>query len=270
MVTPRRAIRIAAQLHPQHGRYAQLRRAAVTADELGFDIIYNWDHFFPLYGDRNGYHFECLTTLASFGEVTERAEIGPLVVCNSYRNPHLLADMARTIDHISGGRFILGVGSGWYGRDYDEYGYEFGTARSRLHHLADNLPLMRHRLGALNPPPVGDMPLLIAGTGPKVTLPLVAEYAQIWHARFPHHADDHRAVVENLTDSCSNVGRDPAEIEWAVGVQPEDRERFLAEEAEALVEMGFTQFTLGFNGPDWPLNQARDWLAWRDEVNTRG
>jgi probable F420-dependent oxidoreductase len=261
-----RKIRIAAQLHPQHGDYPQMRAAVLRAEDMGYDIAYTWDHFFPLYGTGEE-HLECWTMLSAWAEATSRIELGPLVTCNSYRNPNLLADMARTVDRISGGRVILGLGSGWKRRDYEEYGYEFGTAGSRLIALGANLPVIRRRLDVLQPPPHRRMPILIAGTGLRRTTRLVAQYADGWHAAFPEHPSELEPAVTALRAWCAEVGRDPASIEWGVGVEPEDLQRFLDRDADTYVEMGFTQFTLGFNGPDWRVDTGASWLAWRDARN---
>ena len=260
-------VRIGAQLHPQQGGYAGLRSAVTTAEELGYDLVYNWDHFFPLYGEADGAHFECWTMLAAWAEQTSSIEIGALVTCNSYRNPDLLADMARTVDHISGGRLVFGIGAGWFRRDYSEYGFDFGRAGSRLDALAVALPRIKARWEKLNPPPTRRLPILIGGTGERKTLRMVADHADGWHAGFPEHPSELEPKVEALLAWCDRIGRDPGEIEWGIGLEPEDKDRVLAEDAETYLEMGFTQFTLGYNGPRWSVDDGVDWLAWRDEKN---
>ena len=258
-----RKIRLAVHIHPQHADYDAIRSTAVRAEEMGFDIVYNWDHFYPLYGDEEGKHFECWTMLASFAEVTERIEIGPLVSSFSYRNPQYLADMARTVDHISDGRVILGLGSGWFEKDYAEYGYEFGTAGSRLRDLDAGLPNIKDRLAKLNPPPVREIPMLIGGGGEKVTLRIVAEHADIWHGFGNPETAAHKNEV--LDEWCAKVGRDPAAIERSLGVGAEQHGDLA--HGDALIAAGADQLTFGVTGPDLAIGHLEPWIAWRDARN---
>jgi len=256
-----RPARVGVQLQPQHAEYRDIRRACAQAEELGADVVFNWDHFYPLYGEPEGRHFECWTMLAAFAEATERVEIGALVTCNSYRNPQLLADMARTVDHISDGRLILGIGSGWFEKDYDAYDYEFGTAGGRLDALDRDLPLITSRLAQLNPPPTRPIPVLIGGGGERKTLRIVAEHADIWHGFGDAATVSHKDAV--LDEWCAKVGRDPLEIERSAGVSPEDP----AASAESLYAVGTRLFTYGVGGPAYDLGPLRDLITWRDERN---
>jgi probable F420-dependent oxidoreductase len=255
-----RAVRIGVQLQPQHADWGDIRRAVVAAEELGVDVAFNWDHFYPLYGEPEGKHFECWTMLAAWAELTSRVEIGALVTCNTYRNPELLADMARTVDHISDGRLILGIGAGWFQKDYDAYGYEFGTAGSRLAELGEALPRIEKRFAALNPAPTRHIPVLIGGGGEKKTLRLVARHADIWHGFGDPEVVERKVSV--LDEWCATEGRDPAEIERSTGVEGSPEAT-----GHKLYDLGVRLFTVGLNGPDYDLGKLRDWLAFRDDVN---
>jgi probable F420-dependent oxidoreductase len=253
-------VTIGFQVIPQHGDMDVMRRAWIEADELGADRIYNWDHFYPLSGDRDGKHFESLTVQAAMAALTKRAEISSLVICNSYRNPNLLADMARTIDHISGGRFMLGIGSGWFQKDYDEYGYEFGTAGGRLRDLDRALRVIKARWEKLNPPPLRRIPILIGGGGEKVTLRIVAQHADVWHTFGDPGSLARKSRI--LDDWCAEVGRDPAEIQRSTTLYSKARGE--QRDGGRLLELGFTDFIVSVPGPDWDLEPLRQALAWRD------
>lgn len=261
------AMRIGVQIQPQQAPdYGLIRDAVMRAEEIGVDIVFNWDHFFPLYGDPDGAHFECWTMLGAWAEQTSRVELGALVTCNSYRNPELLADMARTVDHISGGRLILGIGSGWFERDYDEYGYDFGTKGSRLDELAAAMPRIVERWGKLNPPPTRRIPVLIGGSGERKTLRIVAEYGDVWHSFADAEAYRHKAEV--LARHCADVGRDPSEITRSVAIGGRRKSvDELLREADAMADLGIGLLTVDAGGPDYDLAQAEAICRWRDQRN---
>jgi probable F420-dependent oxidoreductase len=238
--------KVGVTFHPQHTTMDRLREGWRAADALGVDSIWTWDHFYPLYGDADGPHFEAHTMLTTIACDTTRARFGALVTCNSYRNPELLADMARTVDHVGGGRFVLGIGAGWFQRDYDEYGYEFGTGLERLERLESALPRIKDRLAKLDPPPVqASIPILIGGGGEKVTLRIVAEHADAWNGFGPVESWARKNAI--LDEWCEKVGRDPSAIERTVLIDDDEIER-AAEFVEAgaqhlIVGCGFLRFT---------------------------
>jgi probable F420-dependent oxidoreductase len=242
-----------------------------SAEEAGADLITAWDHFFPLFGDPAGKHFECWTMLAAWAEATSRVELAPLVTPPAYRNADLVADMARTIDHISGGRFMLGLGAGWAQRDYQEYGFEFGTPGSRLADLESAIPRIKRRWARLNPAPVRDIPILIGGGGEQKTLRYAARHADVWHVI--GDLDMLRRKSRILADWCLTEGRDPAAIERSTiagapttGATP-SAPASPGELGPELLEAGFTLLNVRAQGPDYDLGPLHDWLAWRDDVN---
>ncbi len=267
--TAARSLRVAVQLHPQSCTYAQLRDACRRVEDLGVDVVFTWDHFFPLHGDANGPHFECWSTLAAWAEQTSTIELGALVTCNSYRNPHLLAECAGTVDAISEGRLILGLGAGWAQRDYVENGYEFGSVASRLADLEAALPVLGKHLTTRYPG--RRPPLLLGGAGERTTLRLVAEHADLWHSFTQGDVLQHK--IEVLRGHCAVLGRDPGEIEICVGVGGLGRYGGLPGspevEGEPLLALGVSMVTMNAVGPEFDLSHVPAWLAWRDEVNAR-
>lgn len=220
-------IRVGVQLVPQGTTIRELRQAWTAVDKMGVDSIHTWDHFVPERAQPDGTPvasdspiFECWSLMAAMAVTTENAMFGPLVSAVSYRNVNLIAHMAQTIDHLSDGRFILGLGAGWYEPDYVEYGYEFGTAGSRLEYFSNALAAIKERLAVLNPSPAGDLPIMIGGTGPKVTLRLVARYASLWNCALSDPAAATR-LNKVIDDWCAVEGTDPRKIERSANVRPD-------------------------------------------------
>jgi probable F420-dependent oxidoreductase len=265
-------LRVGVQLSPQHTTYTAYAQVVRQVEELGVDTIWNWDHFLPPYfgepPEKNkidpphGNHFEAWTLLTAMATLTQRAEVGCLVTCNSYRNPALLANMAKTVDHISNGRVILGLGSGWFEPDYREYGYTFGTAHERLKSLEAALPIIKQHWVEDMPLPVrSTIPILIGGDGERVTLRLTAQYADMWNSGADPEEFKHKCAV--LDTWCDKLGRQPTAIERTVNIFGEPSMATYDEYMAA----GAQHIILNV-GPPWDLTPVEQLVKWRDSRQT--
>lgn len=251
--------KVSVQIQPHHQSYAAMRDAWLHTESLGVDGLFNWDHLAPRFGDPEGETFECWTTLAAIAAETESVQIGPLVTVHAFRNPNLLADMARTVDHISGGRLILGLGVGGWERDFNEAGFELLSNGERLRALRDDIPVIRVRWASKRPGPVrGTIPILIGGNGERLTLRIVAEHADIWNGQGD---PDELARLNGVLDQwCAEVGRDPSEIERsALLIRP-----YQADLADVYLAAGFTHLIYSVRAPENDFVPVEKLLVWRD------
>lgn len=215
---------------PQVGiPFEGIKERALAADRLGFDSIWFVDHFWSR-GVPQMDHLEAATLMAAISVLTERLRVGTLVMCNSYRNPALLAKMAASLDHLSNGRFMLGLGAGWMEEEYRAYGYPFPPTRVRIEQLEEALAIIKRLFvepvasfqgkyyaieeAVCNPKPIQRPypPIMVGGAGEKHMLRVVAEHADIWNC--PNNAAlELTHKLEVLRRHCDAVGRDPATIE---------------------------------------------------------
>ncbi len=204
--------------------YEAMSRVAQEAEALNFHSIWLYDHFHTVPIVTQEYTFECWTSMAALARDTRRVRLGQLVACNSYRNPALLAKMASTVDALSHGRLVLGIGAGWYEHEYLAYGYPYPSAGERLRQLGEAVQVILAMWtqdeasfegryyqvrGAINQPKgiqKPHIPLLIGGGGEKVTLKLVAQYADACNFGGGIAAIKHKLAV--LKQHCEDVGRD--------------------------------------------------------------
>jgi alkanesulfonate monooxygenase SsuD/methylene tetrahydromethanopterin reductase-like flavin-dependent oxidoreductase (luciferase family) len=227
------AVKLGANCWGQYSDWASLREAGIRADKLGFDSLWTWDHLYPIVGDHEGPIFEGWLTLAAWAEATERATVGLMVGANTFRNPAVVAKMATTLDHISGGRAVLGIGGAWFETEHVGLGIEFGSSPGeRLRWLDEAVQIMRGMLhgerpsgkrfykarDALNlPPPVQErLPILVGGGGERKTLRIVAKYAD--GCNLGGGFETVKRKDEILRRHCEEVGRDESEIERTAGV----------------------------------------------------
>ena len=228
--------------------WPELRTAVMRAEAAGFDDLWIDDHLLSDEGDWHDPKLEGWTTLAAVAAVTTHPRLGLLVSANTLRNPGLTVKLATTVDHVSGGRAILGIGAGWFEREHDAFGFDFGSGMGeRLDRLVEAVPLMRRLLdgeqvthegrfyafrdAVCAPRPVQPhLPILIGGSGPRKTLPLIARSADLWNAYgTPEEVAASDAV---LRAACEAAGRDEREIERTVNLNGVIRgDRAAAEQA---------------------------------------
>jgi len=250
----RRPVRFGALTQTHHTTWEDLRRTWRLLDELGYDTAWTFDHFFPIFGDPSGPCLEGWITLTALMSETSRLRAGVLVTGNTYRHPAVLAKMAATLDHISGGRLILGLGAAWFEREHTAYGIPFYTTAERIHRLGEAARLIKllwtepqvtfdgrfYRLqdAYCEPKPVQrpHPPIMIGGGGEKLTLRVVAEHADQWNTF--GSPEDFRRKIAILREHARAVGRDPEQIEvsWAGALHVTDSASEKAVVLQALAE----------------------------------
>jgi alkanesulfonate monooxygenase SsuD/methylene tetrahydromethanopterin reductase-like flavin-dependent oxidoreductase (luciferase family) len=234
-------------LFSQAASWDEMLDAAKRVDRLGYSHLWTWDHLYAIFGDPYQDFFEGWSLLAAWARETEQTRLGLLVGANTFRNPGIVAKTAATLDHISGGRAILGIGGAWFDLEHQAHGIDFGSGfGQRLDWLDESTAAMRALLDGeeVTSPPGGHysfdhlrhvphpiqprLPIMIGGSGEKKTLRTVARYADMWNAMGP--VDMMRHKIEVLRNHCADVGRDPAEIEFTLGIKATIRDS--AAEAE--------------------------------------
>jgi alkanesulfonate monooxygenase SsuD/methylene tetrahydromethanopterin reductase-like flavin-dependent oxidoreductase (luciferase family) len=242
-------------------RYADIRALAIQAEQSGFDSVWVFDHLLYRFPDQPTMGvWEAWTTLSALAEATTTVELGTLVLCTAFRNPALLAKMASALDEISGGRLILGLGSGWHEPELAAFGMPFDHLASRFAEaLSIVAPLLR--TGAVDfqgdyyqavdcvdlprGPRASGPPLLVASFGPRM-LRLTAEYADAWNTAWLGMPTKLPARLAEMRAACREVGRDPATLATTVGVnvvfpdlgaqssEPNDPDKALPGDPEAI------------------------------------
>jgi alkanesulfonate monooxygenase SsuD/methylene tetrahydromethanopterin reductase-like flavin-dependent oxidoreductase (luciferase family) len=233
---PERDLKLGILLWSQGASWPEMLDAARLVDRLGYEHLWTWDHVYAIFGDPYQPIFEGYTTLAAWAMATERTRLGLLVGANTLRNPALVAKMVTTIDHVSGGRAIAGLGGAWFEHEHMADGYDFGSGfGQRLDWLDESVGAIRRLLDGheVTSPPGGryafrravhhpapvqaHLPIMIGGSGEKKTLRSVARYADLWNAWEPPDVMRHK--VDVLHGHCSAVGRDIAEIEFTLDIK---------------------------------------------------
>ncbi len=220
-------VKLGVQLWPQNTTWEAFRDAAAVADRVGIDGVWTWDHFYALSGKEERPNLEAYSLLAGLATTTKRVTLGPLVAGITYRHPAVVANIAATIDQMSGGRFVCGIGAAWNQTESTAYGIHLGTPGERSRRFAEGAKVIRALLdgervtyagtyfqlkdAVLNTRPVQKrLPIMIGGGGEQRTLRTTARYADMWHGFGP--PEQLQRKIEILRRHCADAGRDPTEI----------------------------------------------------------
>jgi alkanesulfonate monooxygenase SsuD/methylene tetrahydromethanopterin reductase-like flavin-dependent oxidoreductase (luciferase family) len=241
-------VKLGATLWPQNTTWDAMREAAVHLDNIGFETVWTWDHFYALQGKEERPNFEATTILAALSPLTKRVKLGALVEGVTYRHPAVIANIAATHDQVSNGRAICGIGAAWNQTEHRAYGIHLGTPGERSRRFAESAKIVRALLdgervtykgkyyelknAVLNTRPVQKrLPIMIGGGGEQRTLRTTARYADLWHTFGPPEQMQRKIGI--LHQHCADVGRDPAQVEvWGgqwicIRDDPEDARQVL-------------------------------------------
>lgn len=253
------------QLWPQQATWPEFRDSAVAAEAAGWDSIWTWDHLLAIQGPWQQPIHEGWTLLTGVAAITERVRIGLMVGANTFRNPGLTTKIAATLDHVSNGRAILGIGGAWFEREHEAFGIDFGASvGERLDRLEEAVPLMRRLLDGeqvnhegrfyrfvdalIEPRPIQDhLPILVGGSGPKKTLRTVARHADGWNTG--GDVETLKGYLEILADHCADAGRDMSTIEKTLSFPTIIRDRVEDAEAVRAAQLSFNGIEDGGNVP---------------------
>jgi alkanesulfonate monooxygenase SsuD/methylene tetrahydromethanopterin reductase-like flavin-dependent oxidoreductase (luciferase family) len=225
-------VKFGLQLWSQQTDWPAFRDAALAAEANGWDSAWTWDHLLAIFGPWEQPIFEGWTVLAALGPITSRLRLGLMVGANTFRNPGVTAKLATTLDHVSDGRAVLGIGAAWFEREHDAFGIEFGASPGeRIAWLDESVMLLRRLLDGerlthdgptytmhdalCEPRPIQPhLPILVGGSGRQKTLRVVAERADAWNTS--GSKEQVTDALETLERHCADVGRDIGAIEKTV------------------------------------------------------
>lgn len=254
---------------PHHATWPEFLAMWQAADELDvFESAWNWDHFYPLAPPYDGPNLEGWTMLAALAQATKRIRIGAMVNGMHHRHPAVTANMAATLDHISGGRFELGMGAGWNFMESDAYGIDLGELRDRSDRLEEGMKVIVDLLTQTvtnhegrffhltdawcEPKPIQSrIPIVIGGKGRQRTLRTAALYADQWDMTFPEQPSDWQELDEVLRSHCEKVGRDQSEITRSVhlGFDPDQDPSAVVAGAQPFFDAGVDVVVWSWRGP---------------------